>query len=344
VSGATANACPDCATPVASALLSCPACQALIHGERLRQLAADAEAADRAGNVTAALEGWRTALTWLPPQSRQAAAITARVQRLTAQLDAAPDALPPPIPNAPERKRGWMGGALAGAALLAWKFKALIVIVLTKGKLLLFGLTKSSTLFSMLASLGVYWTAFGWRFAAGLVGSIYVHEMGHVAALRRLGIPASAPMFIPGLGAMVRLRQNPVDARENARVGLAGPIWGLGAAVAAFALWAAGFGAIWGAIGHVGAWLNLFNLLPIWQLDGGRAFDAMSRRQRAIACAILAAMFLVTREGLLVLLVLAAGFQIFRAPTDRDGDRTSLLHYAALVVVLSVMCMIRVDV
>ena len=101
-----------------------------------------------------------------------------------------------------------MGGALAGSALLVWKFKALIVIVLSKGKLLLLGLTKSSTLFSMLASLGVYWTAFGWRFAAGLVGRFTCMD-GARRRVRRLGVPASAPLYIPGLGAMVRLSAEP---------------------------------------------------------------------------------------------------------------------------------------
>jgi len=74
----------------------------------------------------------------------------------------------------------------------------LVLAALGKGKLLLLGLTKSTTLFTMLLSMGVYWTAWGWRFALGLVLSIYVHEMGHVAALQRYGIKATAPMFIPG--------------------------------------------------------------------------------------------------------------------------------------------------
>src|SRR4029079_13484890 len=95
------------------------------------------------------------------------------------------------------------------------------------------------TVLSMLLSLGVYWTAWGWKFALGIVLSIYVHEMGHVIVLGRYGFRATAPMFIPGLGALVRLRQHVVNPREDAEIGLAGPIYGLGAALVALGLWLA---------------------------------------------------------------------------------------------------------
>jgi Zn-dependent protease len=369
VSDPTKPTCPQCATPVAPSLLSCPTCHALLHADRLRALAASAADADRRGDLSAALEAWRTALTLLPPQSAQFVTISSKVQQLGERLDAPlagslqsystpshsteshslqshatqSDPAQPASAQSGARRR-WLSGAVLGGGLFLWKFKAIALLVVSKGKLLLLGLTKSSTLFSMLASLGVYWTAFGWRFAAGLVGSIYVHEMGHVAALRRLGIPASAPMFIPGLGAFVRLKQSPANVRENARVGLAGPIWGLGAAVAAFALWAVGAGPIWGAIGHTAAWLNLFNLLPVWQLDGGRAFEALNRNERWLACAVTLVMLLVTHEGLLVLLAIASAVQAVRAGAARPGDRTSLVHYSALVFVLSLLCTIRITI
>src|SRR2546430_11600704 len=79
-------------------------------------------------------------------------------------------------------------------------------------------------------------------------------------------------MFIPGVAAFIRLKQYPTDRREDARVGLAGPIWGAGAAIAAYGVYLATGAGIWGAIAHVGAYINLFNLLPVWQLDGGRGF------------------------------------------------------------------------
>ena len=116
-----------------------------------------------------------------------------------------------------------------GALLV--KFKTFLLLALTKGKLVLLGLTKLNTLLSMLASIALYWALYGWKFGVGFVLSIYIHEMGHVTALAHYGIPASAPMFIPGFGAFVRLKAYPANPGEDARVGLAGPFWGLGAAL-----------------------------------------------------------------------------------------------------------------
>jgi Zn-dependent protease len=112
------------------------------------------------------------------------------------------------------------------------KSTALLGLLVANAKLLLIGLTKLPTLFSMLL-YSRFGSSGGAAFGVGLVACIYVHEVGHVAALRRYGIAASAPMFVPGLGAFVRLKQYPSDAHEDARTGLAGPLWGLGASLAA---------------------------------------------------------------------------------------------------------------
>src|SRR6202008_2668926 len=110
------------------------------------------------------------------------------------------------------------------------------------------GFTKLGTLLTFAAGLSIYWTLWGWQFALCFLLSIYIHEMGHVAALRRYGIAASAPMFIPGFGALVRLKQSPSSPRENARIGLAGPVWGLGAAIVAGLIGTFGGGSMWLAI------------------------------------------------------------------------------------------------
>lgn len=322
--------CAQCATEIGPSLLACPSCHSLVHAARLKTLAAAASEAEPRGDVSAQLGAWREALDLLPAGSQQHTSVLARIERLSAGLIDAPAA------DTGQRKM-WTGGAVGGALLLIWKFKAVGLFLLTKGKLLLLGLTKSSTLFSMLPALGVYWAMFGWRFAAGLIASIYVHEMGHVAALRRFGIAATAPMFLPGLGAVIRSRQRLVNAREEARVGLAGPIWGLGAAVAAFAMYGLTGHPIWAAIGHFGAWVNLFNLMPVWQLDGAHAFKALSRTERWLATAAIAATFLVTREGLLVLVAILAGVQAVRGEEQPAGDRAVLLQFAGLVAILAWM-------
>ena len=241
-------------------------------------------------------------------------------------------------------KSGFPKGILLGLGvfgLMIWKLKFLAILILTKAKLLLLGLTKVSTLFSMFLSFGVYWKIWGWKFALGLIASIYVHEMGHIAALRRYGIKATPPMFIPGFGALIRTKQYPTNAREDARVGLAGPIWGLGAAVVAYAIF---LGTDWGsfaAIAHIGAWINLFNLTPIWQLDGHHAFRALSKQHRWVAFSAVGISWILTHEGLLVLLLIFAGYQAFQKDAPSESDLGGLIQYIALVAVLSVMCLIR---
>jgi Zn-dependent protease len=247
-------------------------------------------------------------------------------------------------PNA-ERPRHTLlkvGSAAGIGAMLLWKFKFILVFVATKAKLLLLGLSKSTTLFTMLLSLGVYWAAWGWKFGLGVVLSIYVHEMGHVAELRKFGIRATAPMFLPGLGAIVRLHQYPQTAREDARVGLAGPVWGLGASVATLALYYATQFPVIAAIATVGAWINLFNLLPVWQLDGARGFRSLSRQQRWVALAVIAATWAFTQEGLLVLLGIGAAFQCFAKDVPKGGDARGLITYAGLVASLALLSMIPV--
>jgi Zn-dependent protease len=332
--------CRGCGSELASSLLSCPACRRLVHAETLASLSARAEEARAADNVMGEIEAWRDALRLLPSSARQHAVISSRLDELgrTAEAQAAEKAAQGPASGTMWAK---VLGPLGVAGLLIWKLKFLIVVALSKAKFLFLGLTKGATLFSMLASFGLYWTAWGWRFAAGLVVSIYIHEMGHVAALRRYGLRATAPMFIPGLGAYIRLNEHPATPREDARVGLAGPWWGFGAALAAFAIYFATGSKIWGAIGHTGAWINLFNLLPIWQLDGGRGVNPLSRLQRGLLCALVAVLWLTTREGLLVLILLALGYRTWQKESPRS-DWGIFAEFAALLVLLSIATMMHV--
>jgi Zn-dependent protease len=278
----------------------------------------------------------------LPQNSAQHAQVLAKVRALSDRVPKSASAMTT-RPGGATPRSGW-GKWLAGAGatgLLLFKFKAVPLFLLGKGKLLLVGLTQAKTFFSMAITVGVYTLAFGWWFALGLVVSIYVHEMGHVASLRRYGIAATAPMFIPGIGAFIRLKQHPATPAEDARVGLAGPIWGTGAAAVALALGHALDLPILVAIGRVGAWINLFNLLPVWQLDGGRAFSALSRRERAIAAGGLFVLALFAGDGLLFILAIAAAVRawIRSAATPSVGDRGVLVTYlgvaAALVALMA---------
>jgi Zn-dependent protease len=161
--------------------------------------------------------------------------------------------------------------------------------------------------------------------------------MGHVIALRRLGIPASAPMFIPFVGAFVRLNRGPDTVHDDAVAGLAGPIYGLGAALACYAVYALTQISLFGALARTGAWLNLFNLIPIWQLDGGRAFNALNRQQRWMMVAVIAGTWFWFHESMLILLLLGAGYRALATPAPEAPDSRAVWSYGLLVLVLATM-------
>lgn len=329
----SSRSCPGCGSEVAAGLKSCPICHHLVHAERLKELAAEASAAQGKEDFAAALEAWREALGLLPRGAKQATVITAKIEELSAAVDRGEKG----------RTFGWKKGVagLGALGLLGWKFKAIAVFALTKGKVLLLGLTKVSTLFGAFLSFGVYWGIWGWQLALGLIVSLYIHEMGHVFALKKFGIKATAPAFIPGLGAVVRLKQYPATPVEESRVGLAGPIWGTAAALAFYGLYlVTGEGSL-GAIARFGAWINLFNLVPVPPLDGGRGFRAMNRLGRGIVTASMVGMWLVTSEGLLALLAVIGVFSTLGKPPEQ-GDRKTVVTYVLLVVVLSLMSVIDV--
>ena len=313
--------CPECGTEVAASLLSCPSCHRLVHKERLTQLAEAAGAAEKSGDLPEALRLWREAVELLPPGSGQFNALQQKCAALSQRAG------PPPS------KTGWKK--------VAGPIGALVVLLLTKGKMLFLGLTKASTFFSMLVAFGVYWTAWGWQFALGVVLAIYVHEMGHVAALHRLGIKATAPMFLPGFGAVVRLKQYPSSAIEDARIGLAGPIWGLGATAAAYVIYLGTGAPIFAAIARFSAWINLFNLLPVWQLDGSRGFRAMTTVQRWWAVAAVGAAWYWAEEGLLFLIGLVAVIRAFGA-APAESTQEALGKFVLLILALTAFILVDV--
>jgi Zn-dependent protease len=337
-SPARSRSCPACGTELAASFLICPSCHRLVHADTLKGFSEEAERASAGGDFRAARDAWRKALELLPRGSRQAEAISQKIAEISGRLEAeAPSSTSGNLPSWAKK-----AGPLGAAGLLLWKLKFLVLAALGKGKLLLLGLTKSTTLLTMLLSMGVYWTAWGWRFALGLVLSIYIHEMGHVAALQRYGIKATAPMFIPGFGAVVRLNQYPANPAEDARVGLAGPLWGLGAAVVAYGVFLATASPFWAAIARAGAWINLFNLLPIWQLDGGRGFGALATSQRLVLVAAIAVAWFGTGEGLLVLLGVVAAARAFGSRGAKEPDQGVLAQFLVLVFALSALAVIPV--
>lgn len=252
-------------------------------------------------------------------------------------VEAPPEANPQPEKKAQPawiKRLGPFGAVIA--TLL--KFKTAALLLLTKAKFLLLGLGQLKTLLSMLAFFGVYWSLYGWRFAAGFVIGIYIHEMGHVWMLRHYGLAASAPMFIPGMGAFVSLYGSPANVAEDARIGLAGPLWGAGAAIVSFAMSAAYPASAWPAIARTTAYINLFNLTPVWMLDGGRGFRALDRQQRLYWLGLAAVLWYVTGAGLFILLMVGAAYRIFwkkdHAPVPDQG---AFLEFAGLLALFGAL-------
>jgi Zn-dependent protease len=186
---------------------------------------------------------------------------------------------------------------LAAIGILLAKFKGLLFLLL-KVKFVGTGLT-------MLLSVGAYALLYPVWFAVGLVILIWVHEMGHVLQLRREGIKASAPMFIPLLGAFIAMKEMPKNALAEARVGLAGPVLGSLGALAALGVYAGTGSTLFLGLAYVGFLLNLFNLLPMLPLDGGRAVGAMSPAFWILGIVMMVALLFVTPLNPIFLLILA---------------------------------------
>ncbi len=192
--------------------------------------------------------------------------------------------IPPQSPyhSNPSLQRGNRGvmGWLTSGVLAAWP-------VLKYGMLFLFKIPAMTTLLSLVISFGGYALFYGPWFAVALVTMILVHEMGHVLEIRRQGMHATAPVFIPFLGAAIFQRQHPVDALKQAQIGIAGPIAGTLGATAAFVLFNATQNPVFLLAAWIGFYINLFNLVPIWQLDGAWILGPVSPWFQVVALAVI---------------------------------------------------------
>jgi len=166
---------------------------------------------------------------------------------------------------------------------------------------------------SMLLSLVIYASIWGWRYAAGFIALLFAHEMGHYIAARQRGLKVGAPAFIPFMGAWIALEDHPVDVETEAYVALAEQIVGTITALAVY-LWARSENsALLLAIAYSGLFLNLFNLLPISPLDGGRVTAVLSPRVWLLGVPMLLALMLYRPSPMLIIVALLAAPQLMKA-------------------------------
>lgn len=285
--------CHNCGAPLPLGALACEQCHALVHSEELVRISTRAKALEEQGQILQSREEWLKALPLLPPNSTQADWIRGQAQKLEFAAKVAPP---------PEQKHSWARklGPLAPIAVLVAKSKTLLLAIL-----------KLKFLFSLFAFMGVYWALFGPAFGVGFAVLILVHELGHYIDIRRRGLPADMPVFLPGLGAYVRWTALGVTRQTRAAVSLAGPLAGFLGAAACAALWYRTGNGLWAALARTSAGLNILNLTPVWVLDGGQAAIALSKAERFVLLAACLVLWLFAGEGIFFLVAAGVVYRLF---------------------------------
>lgn len=265
-----------------------------------------------------------------PPQ------LVSRVVQLAGQLTAPVQPAKAIEPRSSAGKTVRKFGPIGVALAFLMKIKTVALLFLAKGKILLVGLTNFKAILSIAGFVGIYWALYGWWFAIGFAASIFVHEMGHYVTVRRYGFQANAPMFIPGLGAYVSWRGGlNVDPEVRARISLAGPLYGLVAAIASYMVYAATGSGIWLAIAHVGAFINVFNLIPIFIFDGGSAFIALGRQERLAVLVVSLALWFFLSEFMFLFIALGAAYRVLlKKDFPQKSSHSTAYYFIGLMVAL----------
>jgi Zn-dependent protease len=181
---------------------------------------------------------------------------------------------------------------------------------------------------SMLLALGVYAMIYGWRYAAGFIALLFVHEMGHYLAARHKGLNVGLPTFIPFVGAWIELKDLPHDAQTEAYVGLGGPLLGAAGATVCYLL-ARSWGLDWLlAVSYSGFFLNLFNLIPVSPLDGGRITAVLSPRIWLLGVPVLVGLFVWRPSPMLLIIAIMAWPQLWKAWKYRNDSEEAQTYYA----------------
>jgi Zn-dependent protease len=198
--------------------------------------------------------------------------------------------------------------------------------------LLLFAGLKFGKLFTtggtMLLSVLAYSLIYGWQYAMGFVILLFVHEMGHYIAAKQRGLDVGAPTFIPFVGAWIQLKDIPHNAEVEAYVGLGGPLLGSIGALVCYFIARQTDSSLLLAISYAGFFLNLFNLIPLSPLDGGRITAVLSPRIWLLGVPILIGAFFWRPSPMLILIAILAYPQVWKAIKYRSDSEEAQTYYA----------------
>jgi Zn-dependent protease len=228
----------------------------------------------------------------------------------------------------------------AGKDRPAWARKlgplAPLALLLVKGKVFL-SLLKLPFLLSFATFAALYWGLYGAKFGIGFAALILVHELGHFIELKRRGLAADLPMFVPGLGAFVRWTAAGVTADTRALVSLAGPLAGACGAAVCGLIWLRTQERLWVALASFSAFINLMNLIPVWRLDGAQAIAAVTRTGRiciALASLVFAGYF---SQPLALLVAGGAAYRAFgeELPTGTSPGYGVTAYFIGLLAILT---------
>jgi Zn-dependent protease len=214
---------------------------------------------------------------------------------------------PAPATN---RNRGFMGGlvALLLGALAYGKYALLFV----------FKVPALATLATALVSVGAYSLFYGPWVAVAIVAMIFIHEMGHVVEIRRQGMHATAPIFIPFVGAAIFQRSHAQSPMHQAQIGIAGPVAGTIGATAALVLYGSTHSPVLLVAAYFGFLINLFNMIPFGMLDGGWILAPVSKWIQVAGLLVLAGLFFANLISPIVIIIVILGlpvvFSRFRNP------------------------------
>jgi len=307
--------CMTCGADLSAGTLACSQCHALVHSEDLAVLSNRAQQQETEEDFLAARETWTKALTLLPYESTQAEWIRTHLYRLQlVQNTASPS----------EEKHKWAKklGPLAPIAILLAKAKWLLALL------------KFKFLFSFFLYFWIYLRLWGWKFGLGFAVLIFIHEMGHYIDIKRRGLPAELPVFVPFFGAYVKWNAMGISLRTRAAVSLAGPLAGGLGCLACWVLWWKTGQSLWAGLAWIGALMNLLNLLPVWILDGAGATNALDKSDRwwlLGACVLLAVGLQVWS---FLLLAGGVGFRLATKDFPPVPSRGTLAYYIGVLILL----------